>query len=87
MNLIYKFDNEYSCDIEKNVIYDPGGCMIADLAMTVNTLELNLREMSDTAVWALCRPIVLAHADGIKQGRKQMIKKICENFGIKEGEV
>lgn len=85
MSLIYKFDDGYSCDIGKNVVRDPDGWIIADLAYVVNDMGLNLKEMSDTSVWGLCSPIVSAHKNGVRKGRQQMIKRIYEVFEIKEG--
>ena len=85
MKLIYKFDNGYSCNIEKNIIYDPDECPVADLTYVVKDLHLNLKDMTDTSVWGLCSPIVAAHKNGVKKGRKQMFKRICSAFGFKEG--
>ena len=86
MNLIYKFDNGYSCDIENSIIYDPDGHRAADISSIIINLQLDLRTMSDISVWALCCPIVTAHENGVKKGTKQMIKRIYEVFGIKEGD-
>lgn len=84
MMLIYRFDNEYSCDVEQKVVRDPKGGVVADLTDTIQLFDKDLKKMSGADIWALCRPIVLAHECGTKQAKEQMIKNIYKVFGLKE---
>ena len=77
------FDNGYRCYIESNYIADEKGVLIADLYSTVNELLLNLSEMSEGQIWALCKPIISAYEIAIRKTEKKMAKKLLQVFGLK----
>lgn len=79
---IVKFDNGYQCYIESNYVADKNGMLIADLYHTVNELLLNLSEMSDTQIWALCNPIIRAYEMAMKQTKNRMAEKLLSLFDL-----
>lgn len=78
------FDNDYRCYTEGNYVADKDGVLIADLHHSLSDLSLNLSEMSDLQIWALCKPIIFAHEAGIKQTQDRMTKKLLKLFDLKE---
>ena len=78
------FDNDYRCYVEGNYISDPNGKLIACLHHSLDDLSLELSEMSDVQIWALCKPIIQAHQYGIDETKKQMTKKLLSLFNLKE---
>lgn len=78
------FDNDYRCYVESNYISDPNGKLIASLYYSLIDLQLNLSEMSDAQIWALCKPVIQAHQLGVDETKKQMTKKLLSLFDLKE---
>lgn len=78
------FDNDYRCYTEGNYIADKDGVLIADLHYLLIDLSLNLNEMSDLQIWALCKPVIFAYELGIKKTEKKMAKKLLSLFDIQE---
>ena len=79
---IVMFDNGYRCYVESNYIADKDDILIADLYRTVNELSLNLSEMSDEQIWALCKPAIYAYEIAIERTEKKMSKKILSLFDL-----
>lgn len=79
------FDNDYRCYVESNYIADKDGVLIADLHFTLIDLSLNLNEMTDAQIWALCKPIIAAYEKGIKQTQDKIIKKLLQTFDLNNG--
>lgn len=77
------FDNDYRCYIENEYIGDKNGALIADLHLSLCDLPLKLSEMSDTQIWALCRPIIMAYEKGIERTQNEMTKKLLSLFDLK----
>ena len=77
------FDNGYRCYVEENYIADKDGILIADLHHSLSDLALNLSEMSDTQIWALCKPVIQAYEKGVKQTQNIMTKKLLGIFDLK----
>lgn len=78
------FDNDYRCYTESNYVSNKNGALVADLYYLLDALSLKLNEMSDDQIWALCKPIILAHEAGIRQTQDKMTKKILQLFDLKE---
>ena len=78
------FDNDYRCYTESNYIADKDGVLIADLHHSLSDLSLNLNEMSDLQIWALCKPVIFAYELGIKKTEKKMVNKLLQVFDLKE---
>ena len=76
------FDNDYRCYVESNYVADKNGALIADLHYTLIDLSLNLSDMSDVQIWALCKPIIFAYEKGIKQTQDKMAKKLLQVFDL-----
>ena len=77
------FDNGYRLYTKTNVIADKDDNIIADL-YTVKDLSLNLEELSDKQMWALCKPIIQAYEKGINKVRKEMANKLLSLFNLEE---
>ena len=84
MVLICRFDNDYSCNIETGIIYDPSGARIADISYATKAFDLHFAEMSDTDIWTFCSPIVAAHEEGVKQTKAKIARLILEMLDLKE---
>ena len=78
------FDNGYRCYIESNYIADKDGVLIADLHHSLSDLSLNLSEMSDVQIWALCKPVIRAYEMAIKQTKNRMAEKLLSLFDLEE---
>lgn len=78
------FDNDYRCYVEGNYIADKNGCLIADLHHSLSDLSLNLSEMSDQQIWALCKPVIFAYELGIKKAEDKIAKKMLSLFDLRE---
>lgn len=78
------FDNGYRCYIESNYIADKDDVLIADLHHSLSDLSLNLSEMSDVQIWALCKPTIMAYEKAVKQTQDKMAKKLLSLFDLKE---
>lgn len=78
------FDNDYRCYTEGNYIANKDGVLIADLHHSLSDLSLNLSEMSDLQIWALCKPVIFAYEAGIKQTQDKMTKKLLLLLDLKE---
>lgn len=76
------FDNGYRCYIESNYIADKDGVLIADLYHSLSDLSLNLSEMSDVQIWALCKPVICAYEMAIKQTKNRMAEKLLSLFDL-----
>ena len=81
------FDNDYRCYVEGNYIAGKDGVLIADLHHSLSDLSLNLSEMSDIQIWALCEPIIQAYERGVKKTQDKMTKKLLKMFDLKEEEL
>ena len=78
------FDNGYRCYIDGRYISDPNDKLIACLHHSLDDLSLDLNEMSDIQIWAVCKPVIQAHQCGIDETKKQMTKKLLSLFNLKE---
>ena len=78
------FDNDYRCYIGTHNIADKNDVLIANLSLTLNSLSLNLSEMSDLQIWELCKPVIYAYEMGVKKTQDKMTKKLLEIFDLKE---
>lgn len=76
------FDNGYRCYIESNYIADKDGVLIADLHHSLSDLSLNLSEMSDVQIWALCKPVIRAYEMAIRQTKNKMAEKLLSLFDL-----
>ena len=76
------FDNGYRCYTNSNYVADKNGVLIGDLYSTVNELSLTLNEMSETQIWALCKPIIAAYEMAIRQTEHRMAEKLISLFGL-----
>ena len=81
---VIMFDNGYRCYIEGHYISDPNDKLIACLHHSLDDLSLELNELSDIQIWALCKPVIQAHQCGIDETKKQMTKKLLSLFNLKE---
>lgn len=78
------FDNGYRYYPNTNIISDKNDRIVVNLTETIEGLSLNPTEMTDLQLWALCKPIILAHEAGIKQTQDKMTKKLLSLFDLKE---
>lgn len=78
------FDNGYRYYLDSEYITDSNGVYVASLYGLIRELPLNPKELSDTQLWELCRPIIQAHKLGIEQTERKMTEKILKIFDLKE---
>lgn len=78
------FDNGYRYYPETHIVSDKNDQIVVSLKETIEGLSINPTEMTDLQLWALCKPIILAHEAGIKQTQDKMTKKILQLFDLKE---
>lgn len=78
------FDNGYRYYPETHIVSDENDQIVVSLKETIEGLSLNPTEMTDLQLWALCKPIILAHEAGIKQTQDKITKKILQLFDLKE---
>ena len=78
------FDNGYRYYPETHIVSDKNDQIVVSLKETTEGLSLNPTEMTDLQLWALCKPIILAHEAGIKQTQDRMTKKLLKLFDLKE---
>jgi hypothetical protein len=78
------FDNGYRYYPETNIISDKNDQIVVNLSETIEGLSFNPKEMTDTQLWLLCKPIILAHKAGIQQTQNKMTKKFLSLLDLKE---
>lgn len=77
------FDNDYRCYVDNHYIADKNGALIADLHFSLDDLSLNLNEMSDLQIWALCKPIIQAYEKGLEKIQNDIKIKILKILELK----
>ena len=76
MLLVYKFDNGDSYNVEDKNICDYKGMVIANIKDTIEALSLDEKSLTDTQLWCLCKPIILAHEKGVVWTKEEIGRKI-----------
>ena len=78
------FDNGYRYYPITQIVSDKNDQIVASLSETIEELSLKPAEMTELQLWALCKPIILAHEAGIRQTQDKMTKKVLKLFDLRE---
>ena len=81
---VVMFDNGYRYYLDGEYLADSNGVLVAGLYDLIRELPLNPKELSETQLWALCKPIIAAHKLGIEQAERKMTEKVLKIFDLRE---
>ena len=83
---VVRFDKGYMLYLDSEYLADSNGKYITGFYDLVREFPLDLKELTNEQLWALCKPIVQAYELGIEQTEKRMTKKILNVFELYRGE-
>ena len=81
---VIKFDNEYTYYIDGCYVCDDSNNIVISLGELFDTLSLDPIKMTESQIWALCKPIINAYKYGMKRQETNFKKQLLQLFNLED---